>query len=82
MDEWGNDGKSEIQKFEYLENEKNFLDEVKSIFHNYLRDDTHVASMKFIQFSRPSSPLVHLRPKFLHPLDLGRTISNELLLSK
>ena len=28
--------KSEIQKFKYLENEKNFLDEVKSIFHNYL----------------------------------------------
>ena len=25
--------KSEIQKFKYLENEKNILDEVKSIFH-------------------------------------------------
>ena len=38
MTEGGNEGKSEIQKFEYLENEKNFLvDEVKSIFHNYLR---------------------------------------------
>ena len=32
----GNEGKSEIQKFNYLENEKNFLDEVKSISHNYL----------------------------------------------
>ena len=74
MAEWEKEGKSEIQIFEYLENEKNFLDEVKSIFHNYLRDDTHVASIKFIQFSRPSSPFVHLRPKFLHPLDLGRTI--------
>ena len=32
------EGKSEIQKFEYLENEKNFLvDEVKSIFHSYWR---------------------------------------------
>ena len=30
------EGKSEIQKFEYLENEKNFLDEVEIIFHNYL----------------------------------------------
>ena len=29
------EGKSEIQKFEYLENEKNFLDEVEIIFHNY-----------------------------------------------
>ena len=27
----------EIQKLEYLEIEKSFLDEVKSIFHNYLR---------------------------------------------
>ena len=28
----------EIQKFEYLENEKSFLDEIKSIFHNYYKD--------------------------------------------
>ena len=32
-----NDGKPEIQKLEYLDNEKSFLDEIKSIFHNYLR---------------------------------------------
>ena len=32
----GNEGESEMQKFNYVENEKNFLDEVKSIFHNYL----------------------------------------------
>ena len=32
----GDEGKSEIQKLEYLENEKNFLDGIKSIFHNYL----------------------------------------------
>ena len=31
----GDEGKSEIQKFQYLENEKNFLDEGNSIFHNY-----------------------------------------------
>ena len=30
-------GKMEIHKFEYLESEKSFLDEVKSIFHDYLR---------------------------------------------
>ena len=29
--------KLEIQKFEYLENEKRFLDEIKSIFQSYLR---------------------------------------------
>ena len=27
------EGKSEIQNFKYLENEKNFLDEVKNISH-------------------------------------------------
>ena len=27
----------DIQKFEYLENEKSVLDEIKSIFHNYLK---------------------------------------------
>ena len=32
-----NEGKSEIQKIEYLENEKCFLDEIKSIFHDSLR---------------------------------------------
>ena len=31
------EGKLEIQKFEYLENEKRFLDEIKSIFQSYLR---------------------------------------------
>ena len=30
-------GKMEIHKFEYLENEKSFLDEIKSVFHNYLK---------------------------------------------
>ena len=31
------EGKLEIQKIECLENEKSFLDEIKSIFHNYLK---------------------------------------------
>ena len=30
------EGKTEIQKIEYLEKEKSFLDEIKSIFHDYL----------------------------------------------
>ena len=42
-----------------------------------LWDDTHMTSMKVVQFSRPPTPLVHLRPKFFHPVDLGRPISNE-----
>ena len=32
----GNEGK-QIQKIEYLENKKSFLDEIKSIFHGLLR---------------------------------------------
>ena len=27
--------KMQIQKFEYLKNEKNFLDEIKNIFHSF-----------------------------------------------
>ena len=27
----------EIQKFEHFENEKSFVDEIKSIFHSFLR---------------------------------------------
>ena len=42
-----------------------------------VRDDTHVASMKIVQFSRSITPLVQLRPKFLHPLDLGHPVSNK-----
>ena len=30
-------GKGKIQKFEYLENKKSFLDEIKSIFCRFLR---------------------------------------------
>ena len=33
----GKGGKREIQTFEYLEKEKSFLDEIKSIFHNFVR---------------------------------------------
>ena len=32
----GDKGKSQLQKSENLENEKNFLDEVKSAFYNYV----------------------------------------------
>ena len=39
-----------------------------------IRDDTHMASMKLVQFSRPPTHLVHLRPKFFHPFDLGHPI--------
>ena len=37
--ESGKSGKEEekIQKFEYLENEKSFLDEIKDIFHSFWR---------------------------------------------
>ena len=31
------EGRMEIQKFEYLENKKSFLDTIKSIFHSFWR---------------------------------------------
>ena len=31
------EGKTEIHEFEYFENEKSFLDEMKNIVHNYLK---------------------------------------------
>ena len=37
-----------------------------------------MTSIKIVQFLRPLIPLVHLRPKFFHPLDLACPISNEL----
>ena len=33
-----------------------------------------MTSMKIVQFSRSPTPLVHLHPKFFHPLDFGRPI--------
>ena len=33
----GNKKKTEIQKFEYLENKKSFLDEIKNTFHSFRR---------------------------------------------
>ena len=35
MADWENDGKTELQKFEYLENEESFLDEIKNIFDSF-----------------------------------------------
>ena len=42
-----------------------------------LWDDTHMMSMKIVHVSRPPIPLVHLPPKFFHPLNLWRPISND-----
>ena len=42
-----------------------------------LRDDKNMTSMKIIEFPKLSSPFFHLCPKFFHPVDLGRPISNE-----
>ena len=37
-----------------------------------------MTSIKIVQWTRGlGDPLVHLRPKFFHPLDVGRPISNE-----
>ena len=36
-DREGKEGKAELQKSEYLENEKSFLDEIKNIFRSFWR---------------------------------------------
>ena len=36
-----------------------------------------MTSMKTVEFSRPPTLIVHLRPKFFHSLDLGCPVSNE-----
>ena len=48
-----------------------------SLTRNTLRDDTHLTSLKIVQFSRPPTPLVQLRPIFFYPFNLGRPISKE-----
>ena len=35
MADGGKEGKTEIQKSEYLENKKTFLNEIKNIFHSF-----------------------------------------------
>ena len=49
--ESGKSGKEEekIQKFEYLENEKSFLDEIKNIFHSYWRAIIRLKNKNFIK---------------------------------
>ena len=42
-----------------------------------LRTGADMTSIKIVQLSGPPSPLVHLRLKFFHPLDLGGPISNK-----
>ena len=39
--------KLEMQKFEYLENEKSFLDEIRRIFHNYFHFKSSFCSQDF-----------------------------------
>ena len=39
--------KTKIQKFEYLKKEKSFLDEIKSIFHSFLKGYQKIADISF-----------------------------------
>ena len=44
-----------------------------------LRNNTHMASMNIVLFSRPGIPNLHLHPECLHSLDIERPILNEVL---
>ena len=52
--ESGKSGKEEekIQKFEYLENKKSFLDEIKNIFHGFWRATIWWKNKKLMKNSR------------------------------
>ena len=45
------EGKKEIQKFEHLENEKRFLDEIKNIIHIFLKGYHLVKTKTFLKNS-------------------------------
>ena len=45
------EGKTKIQKFEYLENEKSFLDAIKNIFHSFWRGYHLVKNKNLIKCS-------------------------------
>ena len=47
---FGKEGKKS-QKFEYLENEKSFLDELKNIFHRFWRDIIYRKNKNLIENS-------------------------------
>ena len=53
----------------------NMCESMKNDLHNNIRDDTHMTSMKSVQFSIPPTPLV--LSIIFHLLDLGHPISNE-----
>ena len=48
---FGKEGKK-LQKFEYLENEKSFLDEIKNIFHSFWKAITWWKNKKLVKNSR------------------------------
>ena len=71
-------------KLEFAVSEQAFLRYITwnlAVIFRLNRDDTHLTSMKILQFSIPPPP-VYLRPKFFHPLDLERPISSEAPLCK
>ena len=52
--------KKSRQKFKYLENEKSFYDEIKSIFHNFWRAIIEANNKKFY-WKVKKMPKVHIR---------------------
>ena len=47
-------GRTETQKFEYLENEKSFLDEIKNIFHSFSRAIIWLKNKKLVKIADTS----------------------------
>ena len=55
MADRGKEGNRQIQKIEYTENEKSFSDEIKSIFHNFLRAIIWLKKVLDLSFKNESS---------------------------
>ena len=58
----------EIQKFEYLENEKSFLDEIKIVFHTFLKGYHLVRNKNMIKYSENKplrTPFLQITHKLL-----------------
>ena len=70
--------KMEIQKSEYLAKEKSFLDEIKSVFHNFLRAIVWWKARKITDTS--FNPFVPNAP-FLYPLKTSENLKVFLMFS-
>ena len=62
MDDRQKEAKTEIEKFNYLKNEKSFFDEIKSIFHSFWKAIIWWKNKNLIKIADTSFKLYKLFP--------------------